>query len=369
MNAGQEGSGGLRLRASSACRWDLVALGEVMLRLDPGEQRIAHTRSFRAWEGGGEYNVARGLRRCFGQRTSVVTALVDNGVGRLVEDLVLQGGVDASHVIWRAFDGLGREARNGLYFMERGFGVRGAAAVMDRGHTAASQMQPGEVDWDALFGGEGARWFHTGGVMAALSESTAAVVQEAMASARRHGVIVSYDCNYRASLWKERGGRAGSVAMNRSLAPLVDVLFGHEGDVAQTLGESAHGPAWHTANSYAPMAARVMEEFPALKVVASTVRRVHSASRNGWSGFAYALGRVHGGLHFDELEILDRVGGGDSFASGVIYGLMTGRGVQWALDCGVAHGALAMTTPGDSSMATLAEVERLMGGGDARASR
>jgi 2-dehydro-3-deoxygluconokinase len=340
-----------------------------MLRLDSGEERVAHARSLRVWEGGGEYNVARGLRRCFGQRTSIVTALVDNAVGRLVEDLILQGGVDVSQVQWCEFDGLGREARNGIYFMERGYGVRAAAAVMDRGHTAASQMRPGEVDWDRLFGVAGVRWFHTGGVMAALSESTAAVAREGMEAARRHGVVVSFDCNYRASLWKQRGGRPGSVEMNRSLAPLVDVLFGHEGDLATTLGEPAHGPFWPTAESYGPMAARVVAEFPSIQVVASTVRRVHSANRNGWSAFAYAGGQVYTGLRFEELEILDRVGGGDSFASGVIYGLLAGRSMQWALDCGVAHGALAMTTPGDNSMATLGEVERLMAGGDARAVR
>jgi 2-dehydro-3-deoxygluconokinase len=360
---------GVKLRAAAGCRWDLVALGEVMLRLDPGEERIAHARSFRVWEGGGEYNVARGLRRCFGKRTGIVTALVDNAVGRLVEDLILQGGVDVANILWRSFDGLGRESRNGMYFMERGFGLRGASAVMDRGHTAVSQMRPGEIDWNTLFGGQGARWFHTGGVMAALSDGAAALVREAMQAARRDGVIVSYDCNYRPSLWKDRGGRAASVAMNRELAPFVDVLFGHEGDLAATLAESAHGPVWHTAESYGPMAERLMAEFPEIKVIASTIRRVHTANRNGWSGFAYSGGRVFAGLQFDELEILDRVGGGDSFASGLIYGLMDGRGLQWALDCGIAHGALAMTTPGDSSMATLAEVERLMAGGDARVLR
>ena len=359
---------GLKIRTAEECRWDLLALGEVMLRFDPGEERIALARSFRVWEGGGEYNVARGLRRCFGMRTGVVTALVDNPVGRLVEDLMLQGGVDQSHVIWKSFDGVGREARNGIYFLERGFGVRGALGMMDRGATAISQMRPGEVDWDAVFG-EGVRWFHTGGVMAALSESSTEVVREAMAAARRHGVVVSFDCNYRASLWKQRGGRAGSVAVNRSLMAMVNVLFGHEGDLAATLGEAAHGPVWHTAESYGPMAERVVGDFPTIKVVASTVRRTRSANRNGWGAFAYADGAVHEGMRFEDLEILDRVGGGDSFASGLIYGLLAGRGMVWALDCGVAHGALAMTTPGDGSMATLSEVERLMAGAGAGVQR
>jgi len=359
---------GLTIRAAAKCKWDLVALGEVMLRFDPGEERISHARSFRVWEGGGEYNVARGLRRCFGLRSSVVTALVDNPVGRLVEDLMLQGGVDLQHLIWRPFDGVGREARNGIYFLERGFGVRGAMGMMDRGGTAISQLRPGEVDWDAVFGA-GVRWFHTGGVMAALSESSTAVVREAMTAARRHGAVVSFDCNYRPSLWKERGGRAGSVAVNRSLMPMVDVLFGHEGDVAATLAEAAHRPVWHTAESYGPMAERVLAEFPSIRVIASTVRRPHTANRNGWGAFAYAEGAVHEGTRFEDLEILDRVGGGDSFASGLIYGLLSGRGIEWALNCGVAHGALAMTTVGDGSMVTLGEVERLMGGGGAGVER
>jgi 2-dehydro-3-deoxygluconokinase len=361
---------GLTLRPAASCRWDLLSLGEVMLRFDPGEGRIVGARSFRVWEGGGEYNVARGLRRCFGLRTSIVTALVDNPVGRLVEDLILQGGVDTTHLQWVPFDGVGSAARNGIYFLERGFGVRPGMGMMDRGHTAISQMRPGDVDWDALFGTEGVRWFHTGGIMAALSEDATEVVREAMAAARRHGTIVSFDANYRPSLWKSRGGRSRSVEVNRSLMPMVDVLFGHEGDVAATLGEDAHRPAWHTLDSFRPMAERVTREFPTLKVLATTVRRPHTANRNSWSAFAYACassdagtpGETFEGLHFDDLDILDRVGGGDSFASGLIYGLLAGNGIAWALDCGVAHGALAMTTPGDASMVTLAEVERLMAG-------
>ncbi len=361
----QGDSAGLQVRNSAECRWDLIALGEVMLRFDPGEGRIAGARSFRVWEGGGEYNVARGARRCFGLRSSVITALVDNPVGRLVEDLMLQGGVDTSHLAWKPFDGIGRAARNGIYFLERGFGVRAGLGTMDRGHTAVSQMRPGDVDWDTIFGVEGVRWFHTGGIMAALSEDTTELVREAMIAAKRHGTVVSFDCNYRPSLWKARGGRQGSVDVNRALMPHVDVLFGHEGDVAATLGESSHGPVWHTLESYAPMAERVVAEFPSIKVIASTVRRPHTANHNGWGAFGYAQGQAYAAMSFEDLEILDRVGGGDSFASGLLYGLMAGKGLRWALDCGVAHGALAMTTAGDSSMATLAEVERLMSGGGA----
>ena len=301
----QQDSAGLPLRAAEVCRWDLVSLGEVMLRFDPGEGRIVGARSFRVWEGGGEYNAARGLRRCFGLRSSVVTALVDNPVGRLVEDLMLQGGVDTTHIQWVPFDGIGRAARNGVYFLERGFGVRAGLGTMDRGHTAISQMQPGDVDWDSLFGG-GVRWFHTGGIMAALSEGTTALVREAMVAAKRHGAVVSFDCNYRPSLWKARGGRQGSMHVNRSLMEHVDVLFGHEGDVAATLGESSQGPVWHTLESYGPMAERVVAEFPKIKVIASTVRRPHTANRNGWGAFGYAQGETYAAMSFEDLRRLVR---------------------------------------------------------------
>ncbi len=356
---------GLAIRPASGCRWDLVSLGEVMLRFDPGEGRIVGARSFRVWEGGGEYNVARGLRRCFGLRTSIATALVDNPVGRLVEDLILQGGVDTSQIQWSPFDGVGRDARNGIYFLERGFGVRAGMGMMDRGHTAIAQLKAGSIDWDTLFGTEGVRVFHTGGIMAALSEDATELVREAIAAAHRHGTVVSYDANYRPSLWASRGGRQRSVEVNRSILPLVDVFFGHEGDLAAVLGEDAHRPAWHTVDSYSPMAQRVVAEFPSIKVLATTVRRPQTASRNSWSAFAYANQHTFAGLRFDELDILDRVGGGDSFAAGLLYGLLTGKTLAWALDCGIAHGALAMTTPGDASMVTLPEVERLMTGGSA----
>ena len=351
---------GLTIRPAQDCRWDMASFGEVMLRFDPGEDRIIGARSFRVWEGGGEYNVARGLRRCFQQRTTIATTLVDNANGRLVEDFMLQGGVDVSHVRWSDFDGIGNTARNGIYFLERGFGVRHGMGMMDRGHTAIAQLKPGDIHWDKLFGEQGVRWFHTGGIMAALSDEAPDLIREAMLAARKHGAIVSFDCNYRPSLWKARGGRAGAVQVNRAMMPLVDVLFGHEGDLGQTLGEASNGPVWHSVDTFRAMAGRVSEEFPNLRVIASTVRRPHTASRNGWSAFAYAGGAAHEGLRFEDLEILDRVGGGDAFASGLIYGLLQGKGTQWSLDCGVAHAALCMTTPGDASRATLPEVERLM---------
>src|SRR2546422_49019 len=172
----------MKIKPRQSCRWDLVSLGEVMLRLDPGDSRVSTTREFRAWEGGGEYNVARGLRRCFGLNTAIVTALADNPVGRLVEDLMLQGGVDLSYVRWVEYDGVGRTVRNGLNFTERGFGVRAALGCSDRGHTAISQLKPGQIDWETIFVKEGACWFHTGGIFCALSETTPQVAREAMRS-------------------------------------------------------------------------------------------------------------------------------------------------------------------------------------------
>jgi 2-dehydro-3-deoxygluconokinase len=364
---------GLRLRPAAECRWDLVSLGEVMLRLDPGDTRIHTARAFRVWEGGGEYNVARGLRRCFGLRTSVVTAFVDNPVGRLLEDLLLQGGVDSSHVRWVKDDGVGRSARNGLNFTERGFGVRAAVGCSDRGHTAVSQLQPGEIDWDRIFGEEGARWLHTGGIFAALSETTPLVAKEAMAAARRHGTIVSYDLNYRASLWKSIGGQARARTVNRELAAHVDVMLGNEEDFTAALGFEVDGldenlSALDPAN-FERMIGKATAAFPSFQAVATTLRAVRSASVNDWAAVLYTDGKLYRSRAYDGLEIWDRVGGGDSFASGLVYGLLAGKDPQWAVECGAAHGALAMTTPGDTTMASLAEVERVMKGGAARVQR
>ena len=363
----------LPLRERAACRFDIVALGEVMLRLDPGPGRIHTTRRFDVWEGGGEYNVARGLRRCFGQRAAIVTALVDNPVGRLVEDLMLQGGVDLSHLRFVPDDGVGRQARNGLNFTERGFGVRAALGCSDRGHTAVSQLKPGDVDWDALFGREGARWFHTGGIFAALSETTPEVAREAMQAARRHGTMVSYDLNYRPSLWKSIGGAKRAREVNRELAPFVDVMLGNEEDFQQALGFEVAGLDEHLSaldpENFRRMMELAIREFPNFRVVATTLRAATTATQNDWSAVAYANGVLYRAIERPGLEIFDRVGGGDSFASGLIYGFLADKGPQWAVECGAAHGALAMTTPGDTTMVTLAEVERVMKGGTARVSR
>ena len=354
-------------------RWDCLSLGEVMLRLDPGESRVSTTRQFAVWEGGGEYNVARGLRRCFGLRTGIATALADNAVGRLVEDLMLQGGVDTSLLQWIPFDGVGRTVRNGLNFTERGFGMRAAAGCNDRGHTAISQVKPGDFDWNDIFGPRnGSRWFHTGGIFAALSGSTADVAAEAMDAARHHGTPVSFDLNYRESLWKSIGGKAKAQEVNRALVRKVDLLLGNEEDFSAMLGVAIKGVSDDFGElpiaGYEAMLREVAASYPNLKLIASTLRTANTASRNSWGAIALYQGNI---IHVpqQDVDIFDRVGGGDSFASGLIYGMLADKPIEWAVRCGVAHGALAMTTPGDTSMATLAEVERAMKGGSARIAR
>jgi len=363
----------LQLKKSSQCTFDLVSLGEVMLRLDPGEGRIHTTRSFKVWEGGGEYNVARGLRRCFGMRTAVVTAFAENPVGRLIEDLILQGGVDTSLVKWIPYDGIGRNVRNGLNFTERGFGVRGAVGCSDRGYTAASQLKKGDIDWKSIFNSRGVRWFHTGGIFAALSESAPEVILEAMRFAKANGTIVSYDLNYRPSLWKSSGGKESAREVNRAIAGQVDVMIGNEEDFSVSLGFEVEGVDENlsqlNSEKFKQMIDKVIKTYPNFKVVATTLRGVKTATVNDWGAVCWHQGKFYEAVHRPNLEILDRIGGGDSFASGMIYGFMTGGDAQRAIDYGAAHGALAMTTPGDTSMATLKEVEKLMGGGSARVER
>jgi 2-dehydro-3-deoxygluconokinase len=357
----------------STRRWDCLSLGEVMLRLDPGEGRVHTARHFTVWEGGGEYNVARGLRRCFGLRTAVATALADNPVGRLVEDCILQGGVDPALIRWVPYDGVGRTVRNGLNFTERGFGLRAAAGCSDRGNTAISQVRLGDFDWASIFGpSHGSRWFHTGGIFAALSASTADVAAEAMDAARDAGTPISYDLNFRDSLWKSIGGKAKAQEVNRELVRKVDLLLGNEEDFSAMLGVHIKGVTEDFAElpieGCKEMLREVAAAYPNLKLVASTLRTAHTATRNAWGAMAlYQDEIVH--VPQREVEIFDRVGGGDSFASGLIYGFLARKPIEYAVQCGVAHGALAMTTPGDTSMASLAEVERAMKGGGARIAR
>ncbi|NLO39439.1 MAG: sugar kinase [Ruminiclostridium sp.] len=363
----------LSVKPKSDCVYDCISLGEIMLRLDPGEGRIRNTRSFQVWEGGGEYNVTRGLKKCFGMDAAVVTAFADNDVGRLLEDFIMQGGVDTRFIRWIPFDGIGRNVRNGLNFTERGFGVRGALGVSDRANTAASSLKKGDIDWETIFGKLGSRWFHTGGIFAALSETTPEVVLEAVQTAKKYGTIVSYDLNYRPSLWKSIGGQAKAQEVNKEIAKYIDVMIGNEEDFTAALGFEIEGNDENlkelNLEGYKKMIQEVVAAYPNFKVIATTLRTVHSATVNDWSAICWANGELHKANDYERLEIMDRVGGGDSFASGLIYGLMTTGDPMKAVNYGAAHGALAMTTPGDTSMANVKEVEKLMSGGSARVVR
>jgi 2-dehydro-3-deoxygluconokinase len=363
----------LKIKPANTCTFDEISLGEIMLRLDPGEGRIRTAREFKVWEGGGEYNVARGLKKCFGLRTSVCTAFVENDVGRLVEDFIMQGGVNTDFIKWRADDGIGRSVRNGLNFTERGFGIRGAVGIPDRGNTAASQLKPGDFDWEHIFGKLGVRWLHTGGIFAALSESTAAITIEAVKAAQKHGTIVSYDLNYRPSLWKSIGGLKKAQEVNREIARYVDVMIGNEEDFTASLGFEVEGADANLSHieteAFKKMIMKAVSEFPNFKVAATTLRKVITATVNDWSAICYYEGKFHESRQYKELEILDRVGGGDSFASGLIFGFLSTGDAQKAVEYGAAHGALAMTTPGDTSMVNQKEVEKVMGGGSARVVR
>lgn len=363
----------LNLRPAEECRYDIISLGEIMLRFDPGEGRIHTTREFKVWEGGGEYNVARGLRRCFGMRAAVVTAFADNPVGRLLEDFILQGGVDTSLIKWMPYDGIGQNVRNGLNFTERGFGCRGARGCSDRGNTAASQLKKGDIDWDYIFGKLGARWLHTGGIFAALSKTTPDVVIEAMQAAKKYGTVISYDLNYRPSLWKSIGGKAKAQEVNREIAKYVDVMIGNEEDFTACLGFEVEGVDSNLTqletDSFKHMISKAVAAYPNFKATATTLRSVKSATVNDWGAICWADGNFYEAIHRTGLEIFDRVGGGDSFASGLVYGFLKTGDPAKAVNYGAAHGALAMTTPGDTSMATIDEVEKLMAGGGARVDR
>ena len=361
------------IKDSNSCKYACISLGEVMLRLDPGEGRSHASRQFSAWEGGGEYNVTRGLRRCFGLKTAVVTAFADNPVGRLIEDFILQGGVDTQFIKWVGYDGIGRSVRNGLNFTERGFGIRGAVGCPDRGNTAASQLKAADINWEEIFGKYGAQWFHTGGIYAALSASTPEVILEAVRSAKKHGTIVSYDLNYRPSLWKDFGGLKKCQEVNREIAQYVDVIIGNEEDFTACLGFEVEGVDENISsipvNAFKQMIAKATCEFPNFKVTATTLRAVKSATINDWAAIVWHENEFYESIQFPNLEILDRVGGGDSFVSGLIYGFLTTNNPQEAVDYGCVHGALAMTTPGDTTMALLREVEKIKAGGGARIDR
>lgn len=363
----------LDIKQKGQYKYDAVSLGEVMLRLDPGEGRIRTARNFRVWEGGGEYNVVRGLSKCFGMTTGIITAFADNETGLLLKDLIQQGGVDTSLIKWMDTDGIGRKCRNGLNFTERGYGIRGAVGCSDRANTAISKAVPEDFDFHYIFGTLGVRWFHTGGIYAALSEQSCQTVIEAIKIAKLYGTIISYDLNYRPSMWSAIGGIAKAQEVNKEIAKYVDVMIGNEEDFITCLGLEVEGNDKDLkcldVMGYQKMIKQAVEIYPNFKVVATTLREVKTATRNDWRALCWMDGTIYHSSEYPDLEILDRVGGGDSFASGLIYGLMTYQNAQAAVDYGAAHGALAMTTPGDTSMASLREVEAVMHGAGARVQR
>ena len=363
----------LKLKRTGEYRYDAVSIGEIMLRLDPGEGRIRTARNFRVWEGGGEYNVIRGLRRCFGMKTAVLTAFADNEVGKLMEDLILQGGVDTQFIKWVKTDGIGRICRNGLNFTERGFGIRGALGCSDRANTAISKAKPEDFDFEYVFGEVGVRWLHTGGIYAALSEQSCETVIEAIRIAKKYGTVVSYDLNYRPSMWSAIGGKAKAQEVNKEIAKYVDVMIGNEEDFTACLGFEIEGNDENlktlNLDGYKKMISDAVKVYPNFKVVATTLRTVKTASVNDWSAMCWADGKIHLSTEYKDLNILDRVGGGDSFASGMIYGLMTMQDPEVAVNYGAAHGALAMTTPGDTTMASKEEVDAIIRGSGARVKR
>ena len=351
----------LNIKPKTDCRWDIVSLGEVLLRFDPGDDRIHTARNFRVWEGGGEYNVARNLASCFRLDAAIVTALADNEIGRLVENLVSQGSVDTSQILWRQTDGISRTSRNGIYFMERGFGVRPPTGCSDRANTAISQLSSGDVNWNEIFTTKGTRWFHTGGIFAALSETTAQVAAEAMKAAKDSGAIVSYDLNYRESLWATRGGRDAAGELNRELLKFADVVFGVENFDSSSSKYSEKG--------FREASEAMISRYPQLHLVTTPLREVHSASRHSLSGVCFSDGKVFKAPDHENVDVLDRVGSGDAFAAGMIYGELAGKTLEVSIGLATASAALALTTPGDGSSATLEEIEHAADNSDRSARR
>lgn len=351
----------LNTKTKIDCRWDLVSLGEVLLRFDSGDERIHTAQNFRVSDGGGEYNVARNLSKVFKQKTAIVTALADNALGHLAENLILQGSVDASEILWRTNDGIGAKTRNGLYFIERGFGLRAPGSCFDRANTAVSQLKTGDIDWQKILVEQKTRWLHTGGIFVGLSDTTPDVALEAIRAARANGAIVSYDLNYRDSLWKERGGKAEANKINRILLPFADVVFG-------VPDFDAHFAEFNT-DGFRQAAEKMQTEFPDLKVIATTLREVKSASEHNLTAVCFGDGEVYKAKDYKNVRVFDRVGSGDAFAAGLIYGLLNDKGLQYAIECGTAHASLAMTTPGDNSMMRIGEIESLMSGAGANVIR
>ncbi|MBI4418029.1 MAG: sugar kinase [Ignavibacteriales bacterium] len=359
----------LTIKSSSECAFDLLALGECMIRLSPpGHQRIELTSVFEAYAGGGEYNVAYALAR-YGLRTTWVSRLVDNPLGAFIRNHARGSGMDLSEVVWVPYDGSGRADRIGLNFTEVGIGVRPSVTMYDRGHTAISHLKHGEVDWRRIFGKRGVRWFHTGGIFTALSDSCAEVALESMKTAHESGTIVSYDLNFRSKLWSSKK----AIEVTKNLVPYIDVLIGNEEDFQKVLGFEVEGADEHLkklpVEGYKKMVEKVVKAYPNIKAVGTTLREVVSGLVNNWSALMYYDGTMYQSRRFEGLEVEDRVGGGDGFCSGFIYGFLNGKSPQECVEIGAAHGALLQSTRGDTSMVTMDEVMHVVGGGSARIKR
>jgi 2-dehydro-3-deoxygluconokinase len=359
----------LKIRDSKECRYDLVALGESMIRLSPPQHgRIEFAPLLEVWVGGGEYNVAYALSR-LGLRTAWVGGLNSSPMGAVIRNHARAAGMDVSYVVERKYDGVGKKDRIGLNFTEVGMAKRGSVTLYDRGHTATAGMKPGDVNWKNLFKEDGVRWLHTGGIFSALSESTRQVVAEAVKAAHEAGTIVSYDLNFRSKLWKSEE----AIATTKPLVPFIDCLIGNEEDFQKVLGYAVEGVDIEKGeldtSAFKNMVNKVVWDFPNIKVVGTTLRGVKTATINDWSAIMWAEGKFYDGVKFDALEIEDRVGGGDGFASGFTYGFLTGKSPQECVDLGVTHGALLMSTMGDTSQITLEELLHTAGGGSARIKR
>jgi 2-dehydro-3-deoxygluconokinase len=359
----------LNIRPASDCKYDLVSLGECMIRLSPpGYGRIEFAPTLEVWVGGGEYNVSYALAR-LGLRTAWVGGLNSSPMGAIIRNHARAVGMDVSHAVERKWDGVGKKDRIGLNFSEVGTSKRASTTLYDRGHSATAGIKPGEINWKKLFNEDGVRWFHTGGIFSALSDSTRQVVAEAVKAAHEAGTVVSYDLNFRSKLWKSEE----AIATTKPLIPYVDALIGNEEDFEKVLGYHAEGVdveknEMDTA-AFKKMVERVVQEHPNVKVVGTTLRGVKTALVNDWSAILYTDGKFYDGQQFNDLEIEDRVGGGDGFASGFAYGFLTDQSPQQCVNLGVAHGALLMSTRGDTSQITLEELLHTAAGGSARIKR
>ncbi len=360
---------GLTIKTVQSTQFDLLALGECMIRLSPpGHQRIELSPVLEIYAGGGEYNVAYALSR-YGMRTGWISRLVDNPLGQFIKNHARTSGMDVSEAVWVPYDGVGRADRIGLNFTEVGIGVRASVTMYDRGHTAVAHMKAGDVEWKRIFGTRGARWFHTGGIFTALSDSCADVALDSMKAAHDAGTIVSYDLNFRSKLWSSKK----AIEVTKKLVPYVDVLIGNEEDFQKVLGFEVEGTDEHLKKlpieGYKKMVEKVVATYPHIRAVGTTLREVVSGLVNNWSAIMFYDGQFYHSRRYENLEIEDRVGGGDGFCSGFVYGLLHGMTAQECVEMGAAHGALLQSTRGDTSMVTMEEIKHVMGGGSARIQR